>query len=110
MKVFTIAVMAATIAAAPLAGQTPARAGQPVRARPAAPAIPDSQDKFAAIRNRYDKELASERAALQKTHDRMREELVAAGWRPRRMAQSGMMRARMAAFRAPQARMARGGQ
>ena len=38
--------------------------------------------RFAAIRDRFRRELATERAALERTHDRMREELMAAGVAP----------------------------
>jgi hypothetical protein len=85
---------AAVLAAAPLAAQTPA----PRTARPRATiAATGDSARFAAIRGRFRRELDNERAALQRTHDRMREELVAAGWRPR-MRQGGM-RVRMAGFR-----------
>jgi hypothetical protein len=85
---------AVTLAAAPLTAQTPA----PSVARPRATAVPTSDSsKFDAIRGRFRRELATERAALQRTRDRMREELTAAGWHPRM--RQGEMRMRMASFR-----------
>ena len=85
---------AVALAAAPLTAQTPA----PRAARPRATAAPTSDSsKFEAIRGRFRRELATERAALQRTRDRMREELTAAGWRPRM--REGEMRVRMAGFR-----------
>jgi len=112
---FTIAAALVVAAVAPLSAQTPApspatprhpsQAAQP-GARAARPA-PDSQARFVAIRQKFQKELDTERAALQRTRDRMREELTAAGWRPRRRFDAGarMRSARFRFRRAPQPRM-----
>ena len=82
------------LAAAPLTAQTPATRN----ARPRTAMAPTGDSaRFAAIRDRFRRELATERAALERTHDRMREELMAAGWRPRM--REGGMRVRMAGFR-----------
>jgi hypothetical protein len=85
---------AVALAAAPLAAQTPA--SRTARSRTMAAPTSDSS-RFEAIRGRFRRELATERVALQRTHDRMREELTAAGWRPRM--RQGEMRVRMASFR-----------
>lgn len=93
-----LALAGACTIALPMAAQVPAQPARPApRARAAQPGS-DSADRFTTIRKRYERELAGERAALQRTRDRMREEMVAAGWRPRAMRQ-GAMRMRMAKFR-----------
>jgi hypothetical protein len=85
---------AVALAAAPLAAQTPAAGAT----RPRAAIAPGGDSaRFATIRGRFRHELDNERAALRRTHDRMREELVAAGWRPRMRPRE--MRVRMAGFR-----------
>ncbi|HEY3934221.1 MAG TPA: hypothetical protein VGL65_06335 [Gemmatimonadales bacterium] len=92
---------AATLLAAPLAGQKPASPAPRARPRAAAPGTSaDSAKRFAGIRQRYQKELDTERGALQRTRDRMREELTAAGWRGRHRQAPGMFRGRLARFRA----------
>jgi hypothetical protein len=79
------------LAVAPLTAQTPAT--RTTRPRTTIASTADSA-RFAAIRGRFRRELTTERAALQRTHNRMRAELTAAGWRPR-MRERGM-RVRMA--------------
>jgi len=94
MQKVILLIAGVALAAAPLTAQTPA-ARNP---RPRATMAPTGDSaRFAAIRGRFRRELATERAALQRTRDRMREELTAAGWRPRM--REGGMRVRMAAFR-----------
>ncbi|MGH7583998.1 MAG: hypothetical protein ACREL5_12310 [Gemmatimonadales bacterium] len=101
MKFTAIAVALVVAAVAPLSAQTaapspsaapaaprhPARIAHP-RAR-AARSAADSQARFIAIRQKYRKQLDTERAALQRTRDRMHEELTAAGWRPHRRSDAG---------------------
>lgn len=66
-----------------------------------------SMQRFAAIRARYQTEINSERAALQRSMDHMREDLVAAGWRPRMMMRRRMGMRRFAMGR-PGGMMGRG--
>lgn len=110
MRPVAILLSMAVLSTAALSAQTPATPAAPrprprptMRARP----VDSAQARYTAIRDRYRKEIDTERAVLQRSRDRMREDLVAAGWHPHR-GMPGMMRDRMASWRRPMGRMGRG--
>lgn len=94
---------------APRPSTTATRRPTARRASPA-PQRDTTAQRFTVIRQRYQKELDNERAALQRTRDHMREDLVAAGWRPQRMMRSQHFSARFARMRQPGGRRGMRGQ